>query len=130
MYPLLKNCRVRGVEGDFFLHQFKKNEEFSLEKIHAEILWNCDGSQSLSQISRKFSQPKKDLLFFFNVLKEKGLLVFISPLYIDCPGAVLFSFLDGVNGLTLKYIYPRYHTDFASVGSGSSTGPRPRLPEP
>jgi len=78
MYPLLKNCRVRGVEGDFFLHQFKKNEEFALEKIHAEILWNCDGSQSLSQISRKFSQPKKDLLFFFNVLKEKDLLVFIK----------------------------------------------------
>jgi len=76
MYPVLNNCRVRGVDGDFFLHQFKKGEEFSLEKLHAEILWHCNGEYSLPWISKKFSQPKKDLLFFFNVLKEKDLLTF------------------------------------------------------
>ncbi|PIQ75020.1 MAG: hypothetical protein CO001_01050 [Candidatus Portnoybacteria bacterium CG_4_8_14_3_um_filter_40_10] len=75
MYPILKNSRVRGAENDFFLHQFKEGKEFALEKLHAEILWYCNGENSVDWLSEKFSQLNDDLLAFFAVLEESGLLI-------------------------------------------------------
>ncbi len=76
MYPILKNCLVRGSDDTYFLQQYLNGLEFILEKEIANILWNCNGGNSTEDLSHKFSQSKEEMISFLNVLKEKDLLFF------------------------------------------------------
>lgn len=74
MYPRLQNCRVRGAEKDFYLHQYLNGSEFVLETLHAQILARCNGANSIEQLAVEFQQPKEDLLCFLKVIEEARLL--------------------------------------------------------
>ena len=47
MYPTLVDCRVRGVEGDYYLHQYRSGDEFILESLQAQILQSCTGEHDV-----------------------------------------------------------------------------------
>lgn len=78
MYPRLIDCRVRGDEGDFYLHQYRDGREFALEPIHAKILLHCNGATSIEQLSVEFAQPKDDVVTFLRVFETERLLEFLS----------------------------------------------------
>ncbi|MDD5606865.1 MAG: radical SAM protein [Candidatus Pacebacteria bacterium] len=74
MYPVLKNCRIRGNVGDFYLQNLKNGYIFKLEDLQAKILWYCNGKNDISLISKKFYQSKRNLLSFFQFFKNENLL--------------------------------------------------------
>ena len=76
MYPILKECRVKGVEDDFYLQQYKNGSEFILESLHAQILWQCNGEHTIDWLSKKFFQPEEDIVIFLKILEKEGLLSF------------------------------------------------------
>ena len=79
MYPLLKNCLVRGTQKeDYFLQQFLTGDNFALEELHAKILWQCNGSNSIKGLSVKFKQKENDIYIFLNILKDNNLITFLS----------------------------------------------------
>jgi len=76
MNPILNNCLVRGCENDYFLQHYLLGDEFKLEKLHAEILWHCNGEKNIKELSNMFSQPKEDIEYFLNILKKENLIIF------------------------------------------------------
>lgn len=79
MFPCLINCRVRGsVRDGFYLQNIITGESFQLEKLQAEILWECSGKISVDSLASNFSQSKEDILEFLGVIKDAKLLSFKS----------------------------------------------------
>lgn len=78
MYPQLFNCRVRGAEGDFYLHQYRLGQEFVLEPLHAQVLLGCNGSSSISQLAVEHGQTEEDVLVFLDVIEEAGMLKYLN----------------------------------------------------
>ncbi len=76
MYPCLNDSRVRGADGDFFLHQFKLGQEFALDQLQANLLWHCNGSNTIADLATIFSQSEEDIIDFLQVVNQAGMLVF------------------------------------------------------
>lgn len=123
MYPILNGARVRGGPGDFFLQDLVSGKEFVFEQLHAEILWNCNGEHSLEWLSSCFSVSGEDLIYFLEIIKEEGMLVFSDVAQkIDFPPLQKAPHLQEVQvevtgqcNLWCKHCYGRQ--DFQSIAS-------------
>ena len=73
-YPVLIDSCVRGAGDDIYLHTYKNGHEFSIERIHADILNLCDGNYSLYDISKNVNLTVEEITDFLNVLEEGRLL--------------------------------------------------------
>lgn len=76
MYPVLKNCRVRGTEDDYYLHQYLTGEEYELDSLQAKILLNCTGDQKTERLAEDFGQSLDEVLTFLQTLEAESLLEF------------------------------------------------------
>lgn len=77
-YPVLINCCVRGASGDIYLHNFKTGKEYSIEKLHANILNMCNGLHSLDDISLSVNISVSEIQDFLNIFKNENLLKYNS----------------------------------------------------
>jgi len=75
MYPTLRNCRVRGEEGDFYLQNFKTGAEIVLDSMQAQVLHNCDGSLNSQEIAAFHQTTVSELTEFMAGFEQQGLLV-------------------------------------------------------
>ncbi len=75
MFPALNNCRVRGCKDDFYLQNYKTGEEFVLDSVQANVLYECNGVLSVEAIANRLVIPKEDLQIFLSGFEDNGLLV-------------------------------------------------------
>ncbi len=75
MYPILVDCRVRGAEGDYYLHRYRTGDEFVLDSLQAQILQACTGEHDVEWLSGEFNQPAADIMIFLDTLQEAGLVM-------------------------------------------------------
>lgn len=75
MYPILKDCLVRGIGNDYYLQNYKTGVEYKLEEIPAQILWHCTGEYDIKWFLNNFSITYDEIIIFFNVLVGSDLLI-------------------------------------------------------
>lgn len=76
MYPVLRNCRVRGTEDEYYLHQYLTGEEYELDSLQARILHNCTGEHEIQWLAGNFGQNQDEVLTFLQTLEAESLLGF------------------------------------------------------
>lgn len=78
MYPILSDCRVRGVEGDYYLYQYKEGDEFVLDSLQAEILRECTGEHDVQWLAKRFCKPIEDIVAFLQTLQGASLVRMVA----------------------------------------------------
>ena len=73
-YPVLEDSCVRGAGKDIYLHNYKNGREFSIERVHADILNLCDGEHSIDVIAKSVNVTTEEINDFFQVFADAGLL--------------------------------------------------------
>ena len=76
MYPVLKNCRVRGTEDEYYLHQYFTGEEYELDSLPAKILHECAGKRQIQWLAENFRQSVDEVKTFLQTLEAGSLVEF------------------------------------------------------